>query len=298
MLNETSISCFLVMADTLNFTETARRIHLTQQAVSKNISNLERTLGFLLFDRSRSNISLTYEGIICRKMFIEMSAAYEKTIFDLRARQAGYMSSLNVGYQDFIDFGTGLINANNFLQQDFPDLLLTVVRYSPWELINRLRKDELDMVIIYTRFLPNNHDYATCELLRIQSLLMVSPDNPRVKEDSTFTDFRNEPYLVDRFENETSIEFEQRVKADLELYGLTPSRIVRLPNRESVYSAAVLGNGILIGSDFSHSYKDHRLLKFKAESSIGLSCVWKENVSKRIVLQYVDYLKNEYNIRE
>jgi len=288
------------MADTLSFTETARRIHLTQQAVSKNISNLERTLGFLLFDRSRNSIALTYEGVICHKMFNEMAAAYEKTIYNLRARQAGYLSTLNVGYQDFIDFGTGLINANNDLQQDCPDLLLAVVRYSPWVLLEQLRKDELDMIIIYTRFLPKNHDYATFELLRLQSLLMVSPDNPRVSENSTYSDFSNEPYLVDKFENETSIEFEQRVQADLSLYGLTPSKIVRLPNRESVYSAAVLGNGILIGSGsgFSHSHKGHRLLKFKTETSIGLSCVWKANASKNIVLKYVEYLKGAYECAE
>ena len=294
MLNETCISCFLIMAEMLNFTETARRVHLTQQAVSKNISNLERTMGFPLFERSRSSISLTHEGIICREMFSKMSVTYEKTIFDLRARKAGYLSSLNVGYQDFIDFGLGLIKANNELEKNFPDLLLTVARYSPWALIDLLRKDELDLIIIYTKFLPKSHDYATCELMSLQTLLMVSPDNPLVTETSTYLDFKGEPYLVDRFENETYIEFEQRIHKDLNTYGLTPSGIISLPNRESVYSAAALGNGVLLGSDFSHSYKDDRLLKFKTNTYIGLSCAWKENVSKNIVLQYVDYLKKVY----
>ena len=294
MLNETSIRCFLVMAETLNFTETARKVHLTQQAVSKNIGNLERTLGFLLFNRSKNSISLTHEGVRCRDMFNDISAIYEKTISDLRVRQAGYLSSLNVGYQDFIDFGIRLNNANNDIQQDYPELLLAVARYSPWELIELLRKDELDLIIIYNRFLPKNHDYATCELIRLQNLLMVSPDNPRLTEDSTYLDFRNEPYLVDKFPNETTIEFEQRVHADLNFFGVTPSRIISLPNRESVYSAAVLGNGILIGSDFSHSYKDDRLIKFKTESTIGLSCVWKGKASKSIALQYVKYLQKAY----
>jgi len=282
------------MADTLNFTETARKVHLTQQAVSKNISNLEHSLGFLLFDRSRSSISLTYEGVRCREMFNEFSAVYEKTIFDLRARQAGYMSSLNVGYQDFIDFGIGLINANNTLKHNYPDLLLLVARYSPWELLELLRKDKLDLIIIYSRFLPSNHNYATCELLHLQNLLMVSPDNPLLTETSTYLDFINEPYLVDKFENETTYEFEQRVQNDLDLYGLKPSEIISLPNRESVYSAAVLGNGILIGSDFSHSYKDDRLLKFVTESSTGLSCAWKGTVTKNIVLKYVEYLQKAF----
>jgi len=294
MLNETCIRCFLVMAETLNFTETARKVHLTQQAVSKNIGNLEQTLGFLLFDRSRSSISLTHEGVKCRDMFEKMTAMYENTLYDLRARQAGYLSSLNVGYQDFIDFGIGLINANNNLKQNHPDLMLTVARYSPWELIELLRRDELDLIVVYTRFLPADHDYATCELLRLQNLLMVSPDNPHLTENSTYVDFMNEPYLIDKFQNETTVEFEQRVQSELSLYGLTPSRIISLPNRESVYSAAALGNGILIGSDFSHSYKDDRLLKFKTESTIGLSCAWKGTGTKSIVLKYVEYLQKAY----
>ncbi len=42
MINETSIRCFLSLARTLNFTETARQMYMTQQSVSKYIAKLER----------------------------------------------------------------------------------------------------------------------------------------------------------------------------------------------------------------------------------------------------------------
>ena len=46
MINELSIKCFLTLCETLNFTETARVLYMTQQSVSKYIAKLEEDLGF------------------------------------------------------------------------------------------------------------------------------------------------------------------------------------------------------------------------------------------------------------
>ena len=41
MINETAVRCFLTLCDTLSFTETAKRMYMTQQSVSKYIAKLE-----------------------------------------------------------------------------------------------------------------------------------------------------------------------------------------------------------------------------------------------------------------
>ena len=62
MINETSIRCFLSLARTLNFTETARQMYMTQQSVSKYIAKLEEDFGFPLLYRNRTGIALTPDG--------------------------------------------------------------------------------------------------------------------------------------------------------------------------------------------------------------------------------------------
>jgi len=63
---------------TQNFTEAAERLYLTQSTVSKNISALEKELGFLLFERRGHSMVLTPEGQQLLKNFSEIVVAYER----------------------------------------------------------------------------------------------------------------------------------------------------------------------------------------------------------------------------
>lgn len=56
------LKVFVDAAETLNFSETAQRLHVTQPTISKYIRDLENELSILLFERSATGISLTEAG--------------------------------------------------------------------------------------------------------------------------------------------------------------------------------------------------------------------------------------------
>lgn len=58
---------FLEMADRLSFRETAEALYISQSALSRQISELEKELGAKLFRRSTRKVELTDEGHICLK---------------------------------------------------------------------------------------------------------------------------------------------------------------------------------------------------------------------------------------
>ena len=62
MLNCSELQVFAVAAETENFSETARHLHLSQPAVSQRIRSLERQLGLQLFRRSGRGVALTSAG--------------------------------------------------------------------------------------------------------------------------------------------------------------------------------------------------------------------------------------------
>lgn len=56
------IKCFISVAQTLNFSEAARRNYVSQSTVSRYISDLEKEFGVQLFTRSHRDVIITNEG--------------------------------------------------------------------------------------------------------------------------------------------------------------------------------------------------------------------------------------------
>ena len=89
-MNIVQIRCFWEAVKTGNFTEAAERLYLSQPMLSKNISALEKELGFLLFERRGRCMTPTLEGQKLLQHFAEMLAVYERTENAIEAiRKAG-----------------------------------------------------------------------------------------------------------------------------------------------------------------------------------------------------------------
>jgi DNA-binding transcriptional LysR family regulator len=64
-VNVRDLQCVITVADTLNFTETANRLHMTQPGVTARINKVEKTHGYKLFDRRKGVVkAITPEGFI------------------------------------------------------------------------------------------------------------------------------------------------------------------------------------------------------------------------------------------
>jgi len=68
MLNLHQLSVFVTAAETLNFTVTARRMHMTQSSVSQIIKTLESQLEVALFKRNARKVTLTDAGAVLLPM--------------------------------------------------------------------------------------------------------------------------------------------------------------------------------------------------------------------------------------
>ena len=84
---------FRVVAETLNFTRAAERLHLTQSAVSYQIKALEQELGEPLFIRSKRGFSPTY-GVGACNMRRSISAT-ERTPHSTIVRSSSRRISCN-----------------------------------------------------------------------------------------------------------------------------------------------------------------------------------------------------------
>lgn len=62
MFEDTKINIFMAVAEEKSFTKAARKLGISQPAVSQNIADIEKSLGTTLFARSKSAVELTENG--------------------------------------------------------------------------------------------------------------------------------------------------------------------------------------------------------------------------------------------
>lgn len=94
MLNLIELQVFLIAAETENFSETGRRLNLSQPAVSMQIQSLEAQLGIQLFHRSGRHISLTEAGAALMPLsrdLLNHAIQVEETIHSLQGQVVGLL---------------------------------------------------------------------------------------------------------------------------------------------------------------------------------------------------------------
>lgn len=101
-MNTFQLSCFLAVADYLNFGQAAQQLHVTHPAVSQQIQSLEKELGVKLFHRTTRTVKLTEEG----KMFLRDAQQITEISARAKRRFEGVadgktIETLTVGFYNF-----------------------------------------------------------------------------------------------------------------------------------------------------------------------------------------------------
>ncbi|MFN2117649.1 MAG: LysR substrate-binding domain-containing protein [Candidatus Promineifilaceae bacterium] len=94
MLDTHQLNVFLIAAETLNFTQAARILHMSQPSVSQHIQSLEQSFGQPLFIRSGRHMELTAAGqalVPLARDIVERSHMIEETMKSLEGEIHGHL---------------------------------------------------------------------------------------------------------------------------------------------------------------------------------------------------------------
>jgi DNA-binding transcriptional LysR family regulator len=294
MINEQNISCFLTLAETLSFTETARQMYMTQQSVSKHIARLEEDLAFPLFVRTHHYVTLTAAGERLYSLLQRFKPEYMKILDESRLSYRSLTRTLRVGYLEWLDFESYPMRAFAALRKILPEIELVGERHPHGTLGRRLLEQKLDLIVTYEGFSPKGDGLKSLQLAKTPLILLVSPDHPKAAMAEDFTEFINEPFLCAAAETETPADSKQRAKRDIDRCGLQPSEIILMPNRESVYTATQMGQGISITTALSHITRGSGLKMFPTGGDEILSCFWRSDEENAAVAKFAKCLQQAF----
>lgn len=293
MLNETCINCFLTLAQTLNFTKTASLMSFSQQAVSQMILRMENDIGVKLFVRSNHHVSITPAG----KEFYEFFSRFKNEYLDLceSMHDPNLPCDFVAGYQNWIDHGVEGKIAIEDIHRTVPQLNITVSRRSPGGLIKGLLEHELDMAIMYNRWVPASGELHITRLMELELTLLVSPNHPLAAEGAVFSDFAHEPFIMDVFETETPAAARRRMKNDIIALNFSPRKLITTNDREEVYTMVEHCEGVAVSTSLSRvSQADNNLLALPTGVKERLVCAWNWTDGNEVLEHYVRCLQNAY----
>jgi DNA-binding transcriptional LysR family regulator len=118
---------FRAVAEELNFTRAARRLHIGQPPLSLQIKALETELGLPLFERSKRRVALTPAGERFLVSTRQILAEAERAIEDAHRAARGETGELRIGFTSSLPFTTFLPDVIRAYHDGFPKVRLTLV---------------------------------------------------------------------------------------------------------------------------------------------------------------------------
>lgn len=292
MITETSVRCLLSLAETLSFTKTARQLFTTQQAVSQQIARLEEDLGTRLFYRDNRRVVLTEHGEMVYRFFYETTLKFQELQDLLNTPHASCLLVLNVGYLRWLKISEPDVKTASALQAEYgSQLRLPIYRYNYTELNRKFALGELDVAISMERWLPKDRSNLVILPLRTRPIfLYVSPLHPLAKPNATFEDFKQEPFYIDQFEEESLADAVRRCKNDWEP---DPRRqVVVAPNRETAITEVEMGKGVLMGDAWISS--SSALIRYPTHTTETTVLFYQKDTQNPLVPRFATLLQNAY----
>jgi len=184
LINEVAARCFLALAKTLSFTETAKLMFMTQQSVSKYIAKFEEDVGFKLFIRTHHYVMLTKAGEYFYELFAKFDEDFVKVTEKTKQYYTTMYNSIRIGYLEWLEISSEISAAVKNLKKENPELRFIGEMHPQFKLIELFMTRKLDLIITYAEFSPKGPGIKKMKVLETPLVLLVSPDNPKASRSS------------------------------------------------------------------------------------------------------------------
>lgn len=137
---------FLVLAEDLNFSRAAERLHIAQPSLSQQIRQLETELETELFDRSVRPIRLTNAGQLLLRNATSIVTDAEETAREVRRAGRGEVGRLRIGYSygGLYDLVLAFLRR---VRAAWPDTNMAIHQLAERDQVPALRTGRVDIVL-------------------------------------------------------------------------------------------------------------------------------------------------------
>ena len=182
------LNYFYVLANFKNFTKASESLHITQPTLSQQISELEKNLGIVLFDRNNRKIELTPAGIRLYKEVHQLMEQYNRCIAVADFFKEGTSGTLKIGTLDLLEptfFSEFIFDFSN----KYPDINIDIVNTTYHNMPQMVDDFTLDFALDLVPSVPHSQNV---ELININydRLVIGVPETSEFAEIGSISDTR------------------------------------------------------------------------------------------------------------
>lgn len=174
------LKAFLAIAEAKTFTAGARRVNVTQAAISMQIRQLEDEVGLSLFTRTPRRVILTEAGECLLERARKILREHDSALAEIAEVAGAEYGRLRIGSASGTFAMHQLPKIMKQLKEKFPNSELTVSAGTSQALVERMMHGEIDTAFIS---LPVDNTNVTTESLFSDEIVAIAhPKHPLAKE--------------------------------------------------------------------------------------------------------------------
>lgn len=137
---------FIEVVQETNISNAAKRLHISQPTLSRQLMDLEKELGITLFERGHRQIKLTQEGYYLYERAQEITSLVDKTETDLQSQDV-ISGTLDIGAGESAAIQPVMTVIGDIIKK-YPDIKINLVSGDSDQIYQRLNNGTLDFGIV------------------------------------------------------------------------------------------------------------------------------------------------------
>ncbi|MDE6212798.1 MAG: LysR family transcriptional regulator, partial [Lachnospiraceae bacterium] len=163
MIETRLLQYFLAVAEEQSITKAAEYLHISQPTLSKQMMDLEESLGKQLLIRGRKRITLTEEGTYLRGRAQEIISLMDKTESAFRENEQNITGDVYIGCGEHRSTFS-IMRLIRTIQEEYPDIRFHFFSSNADAITERLDNGLLDMGFLLEPEISPRYDYQKLPL--------------------------------------------------------------------------------------------------------------------------------------
>ena len=282
---------FVAVAENLNFTRAAAKLHLAQPSLTRQIHNLEEEIGVRLLNRTKSQVALTEEGrsfLVDARRILTLAA---ESILAVQRLSRGETGQLNIAYLSNSDFEL-LPETLGAFRQAFPHIALNLFDMVPAEQFRALEAGKIDLGFVGLRP-PAALEHVQWEsIARHRTVVVLPAKHPLARKSQVNLRELKAMFFVGLSEK-THPGFRNWLHETCKPAGFTPRILQDAELEPALMTFVAEGLGVSLAREhikkLPHPGVAFRPLAPPVESDYCIA--WNRNNDSRALQQYVEIVK-------